>query len=161
MRIRIGNRLDCVKVLTIHIAPGSRLATRAVDSVDAEARKGLLGDRYHGSRHRQVTLQSRESLDLAAADLGLEFDSHATRRNITVDRGEIPATPGVRLRIGEAEFEVVRDAAPCRLLDDWIGPGAMVALRGRAGSALRVLRSGTIRVGDSVLITPKGDARDT
>jgi MOSC domain-containing protein YiiM len=142
-----------VKVIAIHIAPGSRIPTRSVDTVVAEARKGLVGDRYHGSRHRQVTLQSRESLDRAADDLGHGFDSGATRRNITVDAGEIPATPGTRITIGEAEFEVVRDAAPCRLLDDWIGPGAMKALRGRAGSALRVLRTGTIEVGDTVEIT--------
>ena len=142
-----------MKVAAITIAPGSRLPTRSVNSVVAEARKGLVGDRYHGSRHRQVTLQSQEQLDRAAEDLGHGFDSGATRRNITVDAGEIPATPGTRITIGEAEFEVVRDAAPCRLLDDWIGPGAMKALRGRAGSALRVLHTGTIQVGDTVEIT--------
>jgi MOSC domain-containing protein YiiM len=141
-----------VKVTAIHIAPGSRLPTRAVDSVVAEARKGLVGDRYHGSRHRQVTLQSQESLNHAAEDLGHGFDAQATRRNITVDGGDIPAKPGTRLTIGAVEFEVVRDAAPCRLLDDWIGPGAMKALRGRAGSALRVISTGTIIVGDSVTI---------
>ena len=141
-----------MKVTAIHIAPGSRLPTRAVDSVVAEARKGLVGDRYHGSRHRQVTLQSQESLNHAAEDLGHGFDAQATRRNITVDGGDIPAKPGTRLTIGAVEFEVVRDAAPCRLLDDWIGPGAMKALRGRAGSALRVISTGTIIVGDSVTI---------
>jgi MOSC domain-containing protein YiiM len=143
-----------MKVVAIHIAPGTRLPTRSVGSVTAEARKGLIGDRYHGSRRRQVTLQSQEALNLAAADLGHGFDCGATRRNITVDSGEIPTTPGTRLRIGTAEFDVVRDAAPCRLLDDWIGPGAMAALRGRAGSALRVLQSGTIQVGDAVEIVP-------
>ena len=142
-----------MKVTAIHIAPGSRLPTRAVDSVVAEARKGLVGDRYHGSRHRQVTLQSQEALDQAAEDLGHGFDAQATRRNITVDGGDIPAKPGTRLTIGAVEFEVVRDAAPCRLLDDWIGPGAMKALRDRAGSSLRVVSTGTVRVGDSVVIT--------
>ena len=103
-------------------------------------------------RRRQVTLQSQEALDQAAEQLGHTFEAHATRRNITVDVGVVPATPGTRLRIGDVDFEVVRDAAPCRLLDDWIGPGAMAALRGRAGSALQVLSSGTIRVGDNVAI---------
>ena len=145
-----------MNVVAIHIAPGSRLPTRPVDSVDVEAGKGLIGDRYHGSRRRQVTLQSQEALDLAAADLGHGFDCGATRRNITVDSGEIPSAPGTRLRIGAVDFEVVRVAAPCRLLDDWIGPGAMAALRGRAGSALLVLSSGTIRVGDPVEVTPDG-----
>ena len=140
-------------MVAIHIAPGSRIPTRPVDAVDVEAGKGLVGDRYHGSRHRQVTLQSQESLNHAADDLGHGFDAQATRRNITVDGGDIPAKPGTRLMIGAVEFEVVRDAAPCRLLDDWIGPGAMKALRGRAGSALRVISTDTISVGDSVTIT--------
>ena len=142
-----------MKVVAIHIAPGSRIPTRPVDAVDVDAGKGLVGDRYHGSRRRQVTVQSQEALDLAADDLGYAFEAHATRRNVTVDVGVVPTKPGTRLRIGDVEFEVVRDAAPCRLLDDWIGPGAMRALRGRAGSALRVLTTGTIRVGDIVQIT--------
>ena len=74
----------------------------------------------------------------------------ATRRNLTVDVGEIPTQPGARLLIGQVELEVVRVAAPCRWLDDGIGPGAAAALRRRAGSACRVLTSGTIRAGDTV-----------
>ncbi|HQC78484.1 MAG TPA: MOSC domain-containing protein [Mycobacterium sp.] len=139
-----------MKVASIHLAPGSHLPMRSIDTVEAEAGKGLVGDRYHGSRHRQVTIQSREALDRTADQLGYEFDAGATRRNITVDTGDIPTKPGSRLRIGEVEFEVVRVAAPCRLMEDAVGPGATAALRGRAGSACRVLSSGTIRVGDPV-----------
>jgi MOSC domain-containing protein YiiM len=48
-------------------------------------------------------------------------------------------------------------AAPCKLLDDTIGPGAQEALRRRAGSVCRVLASGTVRVGDAVdLAVPPG-----
>src|SRR5262249_14250649 len=123
---------------------------RAVDSVAAEAGTGLVGDRYHGSRHRHVTIQSQEFLDRAAEELRRSFDCGATRRNLTVDRGEIPTQPGARLLIGDVELEVVRVAAPCRLLDDGIGPGGAAALRRRAGSVCRVLSSGTILVGDTV-----------
>ena len=137
-------------MVSIHLAPGSRLPMRATDAVEAEAGKGLVGDRYHGSRHRQVTIQSREALEVAAEQLGYPFDSGATRRNITVDSGGIPTTPGARIRIGQVELEVVRVAAPCRLMEDSVGPGATAALRGRAGSACRVVTSGTIRVGDPV-----------
>ena len=139
-----------MRVAAIHLAPGTRLPTRPVDSVEAEAGKGLVGDRYHGSRHRQVTVQSRTALDKAGEQLGYGFDSGATRRNITVEAGDIPTTPGARLRIGEVELEVVRVAAPCRLMEEAVGPGATAALRGRAGSACRVLTSGSIRVGDPV-----------
>lgn len=142
-------------VVAIHVAPGSRIPVRALDAVDAEAGKGLVGDRYHGTRHRHVTIQSRELLDLAADDLGYEIDTGSTRRNLTVDAGEIPTKPGARLVIGEVELAVVRVSAPCRLLDDFVGPGAAAALRRRAGSTCRLLTSGTIRVGDSVVLRPE------
>lgn len=139
-----------MKVVAIHIAPALRLPMRSLEAVGAEEGKGLVGDRYHGSRHRHVTIQSQELLDRAADDVGYGFDRGSTRRNLTVDAGEIPTQPGARLSIGEVELEVVRVAAPFRLLDDGIGQGAAAALRRRAGSVCRVLTSGTIRVGDAV-----------
>ena len=123
---------------------------RSLEAVVAEAGKGLVGDRYHGSRYRRVTIQSQELLDRAAEELGRWFDCGATRRSLTVGVDDIPAHPGARLLIGEVELEVVRVAAPCELLDDGIAPGAAAALRRRAGSACRALTSGTIRVGDTV-----------
>jgi MOSC domain-containing protein YiiM len=144
-----------VLVVAIHVAPGSRIPVRAVGAVDAEAGKGLVGDRYHGTKHRHVTIQSQELLDRAADELGYQFDPGATRRNLTVDAGEIPTSPGARLVIGDVELEVVRVSAPCRLLDDFVGPGAAAALRRRAGSTCRVLTSGTIRVGDDVRLRPE------
>jgi MOSC domain-containing protein YiiM len=137
-------------VTAIHIAPATRLPMKPVDSVEAEAGQGLVGDRYHGSRHRHVTVQSQEALDEATAVLGAAVVPAATRRNITVSHGAIPDTPGARLRIGDVELEVVRVAAPCKLLDDVIGDGARLALRGRAGTVFRVVSSGTISVGDPV-----------
>jgi MOSC domain-containing protein YiiM len=145
------------RVTEIHLAPGRRIPTHPVASVEAEAGRGLVGDRYHGSRHRHVTVQARDELDLAAADLGVEIASYATRRNITVDHGPLPGRPGERLRIGPVLLEVVRVAAPCRLLDDGIGPGAAAALRRRGGTVFRILESGTISVGDPVVEVPVGD----
>ncbi|WP_459981701.1 MOSC domain-containing protein [Nocardioides sp. AN3] len=141
-------------VVEIHVAPGRRLPTKSVSVVTAEAGRGLVGDRYHGSRHRHVTVQARDELDLAAADLGAIVPSGLTRRNVTVDRGPLPARPGERMRIGDVLLEVVRVAAPCRLLDDNIGPGAAAALRRRAGTVFRILESGTISVGDEVVDVP-------
>ena len=54
----------------------------------------------------------------------------------------------------EVLLEVVRVAAPCKLLDDTIGRGAQEALRRRGGSVFRVLEGGSIAVGDGV--TPGG-----
>ncbi|QYJ04904.1 MOSC domain-containing protein [Nocardioides panacisoli] len=139
-----------VTVVELHVAKATRLPMRSVPSVVAEAGKGIVGDRYHGTRHRHVTVQSRTSLDEAADILGREVPSDLTRRNVTVSHGEVPREPGARLRIGGALLEVVRVAAPCKLLDDTIGTGAQDALRRRAGTIFRVVESGTIIRGDAV-----------
>jgi MOSC domain-containing protein YiiM len=125
---------------------------RSVDAVAAEADMGLVGDRYHGSRRLQVTIQSLEMLEQAAVDLGYAFDPSGTRRNITVDAGDLPNRHGARLTIDAVELEVVRPSVPCRLLDDSIGPGAAAVLRGRTGVICRVLTSGTIRVDSLVSV---------
>jgi len=138
-------------VTAIHVAPGRRLPVRPVEQVVAEAGKGLVGDRYHGSKHRHVTVQSAEDLAAAATELGRPVPPEGTRRNVTVSRGPVPTTPGERIRIGPVLLEVVRVAAPCRLLEDTLGPGAAAALRRRAGTAFRVLDGGVIRVGDVVV----------
>lgn len=135
-------------MVTIAIAPATRLPMKSVRSVEAEAGKGLVGDRYHGTRHRHVTVQSAADLAEAAVELGAPIDDESTRRNITISHGHIPTKPGERLAIGDVELEVVRIAAPCKLLDDVIGDGARHALRRRAGSVFRVLSGGTIAVGD-------------
>ena len=141
-------------VVAIHIAKARRLPTRSVPSVEAEAGAGLVGDRYHGSRHRHVTVQSARDLEAAAADLGRPVDAGLTRRNLTISGGDIPTKPGARITVGAVELEVVRIAAPCRLLDDNLGPGAARALHHRAGTVFRLLTSGTIRVGDEVDLAP-------
>jgi MOSC domain-containing protein YiiM len=80
--------------------------------------------------------------------------AHLTRRNITISDGVVPRDPGSHVRIGDVLLEVVRVAAPCKLLDDTIGRGAQEALRRRGGSVFRVLEGGSIAIGDEV--TPVG-----
>ncbi|MBR7743619.1 MOSC domain-containing protein [Phycicoccus sp. BSK3Z-2] len=121
---------------------------RPVDEVVAETWSGLVGDRYHGSRHRHVTVQSATDLAAAAERLGAEVPASGTRRNVTVSHGPVVRTPGAQARLGPVLLEVVRVAAPCRVLDDEVGDGAARALHDLAGTVLRVLEGGTVRVGD-------------
>lgn len=134
----------------IHVALATKLPMRAVASVHAEAGAGLVGDRYHGSRHRHVTVQAATDLAESAAMLGEAIEPGDTRRNITISHGPVPSRPGTRFSIGPVELEVVRIAAPCKLMDDLIAPGAKDALRRRAGSVCRVITSGEIAVGAPV-----------
>lgn len=148
----------------LHVAPASRLPMVEVAWVEVRTGGGIVGDRYEFSRHRHLTVQALDELDAAAADLGSEVSPGSTRRNVTVDAGPLPDRPGEGLRVGEVELEVVRVAAPCRLLDDTIGSGARRALRRRAGVVYRVRSGGVITAGDEawpivggVAMTPGGD----
>lgn len=128
---------------------------RSVATVEVEAGRGIVGDRYHGTKHRHVTVQSIDALDEATELYGSDVPAHLTRRNITLTDGVVPREPGTRIRIGEVLLEVVRVAAPCKLLDDTIGRGAQQALRHRGGSVLRALEGGHIAVGDEVDLTAR------
>lgn len=137
-------------VSAIHISPGRGVPMKAVEHATVTAGHGIEGDRYRNTRHRHVSVQSAEDLAEASELLGSVIEPSMTRRNITVRGVNVPTKPGTQFSIGDVRLEVVRIAAPCRLLDDDIGDGARVALRRRAGSIMRVLSDGEIALGDLV-----------
>jgi MOSC domain-containing protein YiiM len=136
-------------VTAISIALATRLPMRDVERVHAEGGAGLVGDRYHGSRHRHVSVQSAADLAESAERLGAPVPHDRTRRNLTLSHGAVATRPGTRVQVGRALLEVVRPAAPCRIMDDAIGPGAARAMHDRGGAIFRVLESGDIAVGDA------------
>lgn len=143
------------RVIALHVAGARRAPMLTVERVDAEEGRGLVGDRYHGTRHRHVSVQSLDDLDAAAHELGAPVRPGQTRRNVTLDAGPVPVTPGARLVVGDVLLEVVRPAAPCPVMDTSVAPGARRALHGRGGAVCRVLRSGSIRVGDDAVLDPR------
>lgn len=139
-------------VAAVHVAAAPGAPVEAVEEVEVVAGRGLVGDRYFGTRHRHVSLVSAAAVEAAGRDLGLVIAPGATRRNLTLDTGDLPTTPGTRITIGTAVLEVVRVAAPCAVMDVAVAPGARRALRGRGGVVCRALASGRIRVGQSAVI---------
>ena len=142
-------------VVALQVALASRMPMRPVDDVEILDGRGITGDRYENSRHRQVTVQSLEEIADAEAEVGRPLDAIHTRRNITISSGRLDRTPGARIRIGSddtgwVELEVVRDAAPCKLLEDNLGRDAKLALHKRAGVVYRTITGGTIQLGDAV-----------
>ena len=137
-------------VVALHVSPATRLDMRAVESVEIASGHGIAGDRYENARHRHVTIQSSTELAEAAKAFGAPIDPGLTRRNITVSETPLPTSPGSRIAVGEARFEVVRIAAPCKLMDFIFGDDAKAALRRRAGVVCRTIEGGTITVGDAV-----------
>ena len=95
-------------VSALHTAKATRLPMRAVDVVEVEAGSGIVGDRYHGTRHRHVTVQSQDALDEASRLHGSVVEPALTRRNLTVSDGVVPREPGARIRIGDVLLEVAQ-----------------------------------------------------
>ena len=142
------------EVVGLQIALASRLPMREVESIEILDGHGITGDRYENARHRQVTVQTLEEIAVAEEKVGRDLDAVLTRRNITIDTGSLDRTPGSRIRIGSddngwVELEVVRDAAPCKLLEDTLGRDAKLALSKKAGVVYRTISGGSIKLGDN------------
>lgn len=144
-------------VVALWIAPRHRAPMVAVDAVEAIAGEGLVDDRFFGTRHRHVTVQSADDLARATRWLGRDVVPERTRRNVTISGGALPTEPGSRLRVAGLDLEVVRVAAPCRIMDDELGPGGAASLRRRGGVVCRLLDSGVIRLGSPVDLDPPRD----
>ena len=109
---------------------------------------------------RQVHLIQRELFDELAAD-GYDVTPGDLGENITTRGIDLLALPrGTRIRLGaDAEVELTGLRNPCKQLDTW-QPGLMKRLiRRRNGAIVRlagvmaiVVRDGTVRPGDAVIV---------
>ncbi len=151
-------------VVALQLAKASGLEMSPRNVIEILDGHGITDDRYENARHRQVTVQSLEEIALAEAEVDRELPAIHTRRNITLASGLLDRTPGARIRIGTpggdhwVELEVVRDAAPCKLLEDNLGRDAKLALHKRAGVCYRTISGGQIRLGDEMVVVSHHEA---
>ena len=148
----------------IWIAPSGGAATTSQVAVRVEPGVGLAGDRYAKGRGHwsgqgdcEVTLIEGETLDDLAAR-GVRLADGAHRRNLVTRGVRLAALAGCRFTIGGAEFLYDRIRPPCRYLESLTRtPGLRDALGGvRAGICARIVRAGTITVGDTISVRPPG-----
>ena len=139
---------------------GLRTARRAamleVNQAVAIAEHGLEGDhrtaKTPGSG-RQVTLISREFIEQTAHFLGRDkIDPALLRRNLVVAGINLHALRHQQFTIGEALFEAGALCHPCSRMETALGKGGVAAMLGHGGLCCRILKSGTIAVGDKVLV---------
>jgi MOSC domain-containing protein YiiM len=110
------------------------------------AGKGIQGDAAFGRPRRQVLLVSAQVLErfrLNPADL---------RENITIQGLEVDSLePGTHLKIGAALLEISGPCRPCGQVER-LQPGLQGQIAGKRGMLARVVKTGTICIGDSVII---------
>jgi MOSC domain-containing protein YiiM len=130
----------------------------SVPHVQAVADGGLEGDRFFRASwssanrpDKAVTLIEEETIQAAAAELGIEVVSGDMRRNI-VTRG-VPLIDLLdrEFTIGGVTLRGVRLFQPCAHLERISKvPGIARALLHRSGLKAAIVTGGTIRVGDTI-----------
>ena len=142
-------------VTWIGVRPARRAALLPLDAVRAEVGSGLVGDHYGGKQigKRQVTLMNEEHLAAIAGMLSKEVTPTLLRRNVVVRGINLLALKDRTFRVGpEVILETTGLCHPCSRMEQNLGPGGYNAVRGHGGITARVLRAGTIRVGDEVVV---------
>jgi MOSC domain-containing protein YiiM len=140
------------EVRWIGLRPARDVAMQEMDSAEAVAGEGLLGDRYAGgSGKRGITLIQAEHLPVIAAMAGMEtVEPSVLRRNLVVSGIPLIALKGRLFRIGEILCEGTAPCDPCSRMELALGVGGYNAMRGHGGLCARVVEGGTVRIGDAV-----------
>jgi len=125
-----------------------------VETIDAVAGRGLVGDRYYERRGTfsgpgrgyELTLVEAEVLD------SIDLPWEEARRNIVTRGIALNALVGHRFTIGAVECIGRRLAEPCSHLEKLARPGLLRPLVHRGGLRADILAGGAISIGDSVAI---------
>lgn len=125
---------------------------RPVESVDAIAGKGLVGNRYfdEGNPGNELTLIEAEALEALEAEHGVTLDGAASRRNVLTRGVRLNDLVGRRFRVGELECLGIELCEPCLHLEQMTKPGVINGLVHRAGLNAQILVGGELRPGDPV-----------
>ena len=148
--------MTTAQVEWIGISPGNRQPIELRDEVTVAVGTGVDGD-YHSQRKpggdRQVTLIQAEHFAVIATNAGRDTVSpELFRRNIVVRGIDLGSLIGRRFRIGEALLEGTGPCTPCSRMDENLGAGGRLAMKGLGGLTAKVIEPGRIRLGD--LVTP-------
>jgi MOSC domain-containing protein YiiM len=145
----------------LHITPRAFLPMRAMAELRLVEGKGIEGDRYMIGREegfyshkpeagRQVTLFEFETLVALKRDHKIELGPEEHRRNVTVEGVPLTHLVGRQFWLGETLLEATRLSIPCRHIEEITGKSIFDPLINRSGLNCKILKGGTVRVGDAV-----------
>jgi MOSC domain-containing protein YiiM len=149
------------RVASLHlhpIQPGASL--QSADEVELVVGKGISGEpRYFGKisrstgapSRRQITLMEREQIAEHAVTLGLQtIPPGAVRANIETLGIDLIALIGKEIQIGEAVLFLYEARIPCEKMDAICAGFRELMKDSRQGVVAEIVRSGKVRVGDSI-----------
>src|SRR5882757_1802953 len=145
----------------LHITPRAFLPMRSLPELNLVAGKGIEGDRYMIGREegfysgkpeegRQITLFEIETLIALKRDAGIDLAPEEHRRNVTTEGVPLTHLVGKQFWLGEVLLEATRLSIPCRHIEEVTGKSIFDPLINRSGLNCKILKGGTIHVGDMV-----------
>ncbi len=149
------------KVISIHIAAAAAAPIKSVAAVVALAGRGLEGDRYAAKlgtfskdpgSGRDVTLIESEAIEALKRDYQVELGASESRRNIVTQGISLNHLVDKEFRVGEVVLRGTRLCEPCAHMEKLTIKGALRGLIHRGGLRAEIVKGGTIRVGDSVIV---------
>lgn len=158
----MNSTISVGRVASLHLHPdegGQPL--RSVESLELVEQKGIVGNRRYFNRKgrdgqptkRQVTLIEREQIAEHAAALTLEtIRPGQVRSNIETEGIALVALIGKQVEVGTALLEFAAPRDPCAKMDAICQGLRELMLPQKQGVLARVIRSGTVRVGDTVRV---------
>ena len=146
------------KILAICISEKKGVQKSPVDSAVLLEDWGIEGDAHGGKWHRQVSLLSFEKIEDFRAK-GADVDFGAFGENLVVEGFDLRKIPvGSRFQIGDVLLELTQIVKECHshcaifhAVGDCIMP--------REGVFTKVLKGGSIKVGDEIQLLPLPDNR--
>ena len=146
------------KILAICISEKKGIQKSPIDSAVLLEDWGIEGDAHGGKWHRQVSLLSFEKIEDFRAK-GADVDFGAFGENLVVEGFDLRKIPvGSRFQIGDALLELTQIGKECHshcaifhAVGDCIMP--------REGVFTKVLKGGSIKVGDEIQLLPLPDNR--
>ena len=143
-------------VLKIGITEKNNKEIENKERIEVIASKGIIGDRYfhdfNGERE-QITLIESENIDYYNNTFNTKFDYLEFRRNIVTKNIQLNDLVGKTIFIGKIKLKVNDLCRPCKDLQMRLGKDNIIKefLR-RGGLRCEILSSGTINVGDKIII---------
>ena len=141
-----------VEWLSYRPGPTSRGKILVVNELYVSDKNGIEGDRYKGNnKKRQVTLIQAEHIEAVGKMLQIDsIDPSLLRRNIVISGLNLLALNNLEFKIGEAILKMTGYCHPCSRMEQNLGTGGYNAMRGHGGITCMVIKSGKIKIGDSV-----------
>ncbi len=151
-----------MKLESIFITASGGAPMEQVPEARADVGVGLAGDRYAANAGtfsrtagsgRHVTLIEVEALEAAHRDYDLAIPAALTRRNLVVRGVALNHLVGKEFQVGAVRLHGTRLCEPCNHMEELSGlPGARKALIHRGGLRCDVVRGGTLRPGDAIVV---------